>query len=437
MRMTTAVLHRLRTLMDIDESRFAADAVAFEKDTSTGDETAARISPAPLRRLLAERQRRGLDARPYWAAGYIDDMFLCAIGRVRGIAYMHNLWSIAEDWGLPIALDKSQYGQDMHIIGYRFLTRSNKFMLLPTKVHLLQHWIARLRALRGHKVEIAEFASLAGQLVWARTALPLAGKFIRRVFSLANRPERAVYQPAWLHHDLEAILDVLESDQGTMMIARPALPGISHPTSVAWSDACRETNGSVSGAGGFSPKGKGLLWSYKFSQYHKDHLAIHVLEAFAEVIGLALVAEATATDGPLDSPATCLQFCDNMSWVSSVTHGKPTDPRLREILQIRHDLEERYCLDARIAYVNTKVNIVAAAVSRDDLETAMEELRAHHWNTDEIRVVDLNAHPELGPPDLKLLLDRAVQLTLARERAAKASGRSPRKAKRGKRSKRR
>lgn len=348
-------------------------------------------------------------------------MILCAIGRVRGLALLNHLWTIAEDWHLPIALGKSQYGTDVTLIGYRFLTRSHRFMLTENKVHLLKKWFERLRALRGHRVEIAEFASLAGQLVWARAALPMSGRFIRRIFALANRPEKSVYQPKWLRFDLDSIEDALDADKGAMMITRAPLPSPSHPTSVAWSDACRELDGAFSGAGGFSPKGGGLLWWYQFKPKHVQTLPIHVLEAVAEVVNLAFVATATKDDNPKGGEADCVQFCDNMAWVAAVDRGKPTDPRLREVLQIRHDLQARHQLRAHIAYVNTHTNTVADLASRGEPKQALEELRRHGWDSANVRTIDLNANPELGPLDLDLLLDRAVQLTVgrAKDRARK------------------
>ena len=343
---------------------------------------------------------------------------------------LNTLWSICERWEIPIALGKGQLGQDVTIIGFRFLAgRSNRFKLTDNKVDLLKEWFTRLRGLRGSKVDTEEYASLAGTLVWARSALPLAGKFIRRMFALSNRPERANYQPGWFRHDLQCIEDVLEADRGARMIARPPPPSISHPTNIQWTDACREPGG-YSGMGGFSPKGGGLLWYYEFDQVHVDHLPIHCLEAVAEVCGLALVAGASATDAPPGSPATALNYCDNMSWVMSVEGNKPTDPRLREILQVRHAVQDRVGLTAHIDYVNTKVNTVADLVSRGDLELALEKLERHHWDRDSIRVVDLKASPEQGPPDLKLLLDRCVQLTRARDltrtnSTATSSGKAP------------
>ena len=412
--MTGAIRHRLAALTSLEEDRFAADAAAYELNPTEGNATAARASPKPLRDLIARRALLGLPSQATWVAGYIDDLILVSIGRVRGIALLNNLWTIASDWRMPIALGKSQYGSDVTVIGYRFLTRSNLFMLTDNKVHLLKRWCGRLRALRGCKVRIDEFASLAGQLVWARAALPMAGKFIRRLFSLANRPEVAVYQPAWLRHDLQCIEDVLDSDNGAMMIARPPPPTVTHPTNVAWSDACREDQGSFSGAGGFSPKGGGLLWTYRFSEHHRRHLPIHVLEAVAEVVNLGFVAQASCDDTAEDEPAVCLDYCDNMSWVSSVLGGKPTDPRLKEILQIRHYIQDRHNLTAHIAYVNTKVNEVADLASRGDPAGAVKHLREHGWDTNRLCQVDLNLNPELGPVDLELLLDRAVQLTQAR-----------------------
>jgi len=388
MRMTGALLHRLGVLTDVTEKRLAQDAEAFERDPSQGSAAAARASPKPLRDLLKRRELLGLSARATWTAGYIDDLILCSIGRVRGIALLHNLWSIAEAWNVPIAKGKAAFGSDTTIIGYRFLTRSNIFSLTANKVHLLKCWCKRLKALRGCKVTVKEFESLAGQLVWARAALPTSGKFIRRIFSLAARPEHSVYQPGWLRHDLQCIEDVLDQDRGAMMISRPPPPLISHPTNVAWSDACREPGGQFSGMGGFSPKGGGLLWSYKFSEHHLQHCPIHVLEAVGEVVNLGFVAQASCLDTEEGEAPVCLQYCDNMSWVASVTGGKPTDPRLREILQVRHAIQDRFNLTAHVHYVNTHVNTVADLVSRGDTEEAKQHLVEHGWNAERLRSIE-------------------------------------------------
>ena len=192
-----------------------------------------------------------------------------------------------------------------------------------------------------------------------------------RLMAEAARDAAAEEGPARLLRAEEAEPeDLLDADNGTAMITQPRVKQVSHPTNITWSDACREVDGNFSGAGGFSPKGGGFLWWYKFSDYHLQHLAIHVLEAAAEVVTLAFVAEGTRADAREGETAACLQFSDNMAWVTSVQGDKPTDPRLRDILQVRHDLQDRYQLDAQIAYVNTKVNVVADLVSRGDAAEA-------------------------------------------------------------------
>ena len=404
-RLTNIIVARLSTLMEEEERRFAAAADA-------GSAPGLLVSPKPLRELLARRRAELGDnsqARASWAAGYIDDLILGGIGVIRTIAMLNNLWTICKRWRIPIAPGKAAFGQRVTVIGYEFRTRSMQFKLTDNKVNLLRAWFRRLRERRGQKVEVKELSSLMGTLVWCRAAIPMSGQFLRRGFGLRALNRHTTHQPKWFRFDLDAIENLIGHTSGTTMrIPCPALPQLSRPDNISWTDACRETKrGSYSGAAGYNLRSR-VLWHYKFAQYHVDTLPIHVLEAVAEVLNLSV-------NGPLLRGEAALAFCDNMSWVTSLQFAKPSDRRLRTLLRMRQELETNFQVKVHSAYVNTKRNIVADEASRGRVDLALAELESAGWDLTTIRVIDLNRNPELGPPDLGALLDHlATETVIAR-----------------------
>ena len=324
------------------------------------------------------------------------------------VAMLNNLWKICDDWRIPVAEGKAVFRQRVTVIGYEFRTRTLRFKLTDNKVHLLRAWFRRLRERRGQRVEVKELSSLMGTLVWCRAALPLSGRFLMRGFGLAALKKWRIWQPRWLRFDLDAIEDLLSQDDGTpMRIPCPAPPRLSQPFNVSWTDACRETKpGAFSGMAGFSARTR-VLWHYKFSQEHVEHLPIHILEAVAEILNMGMMA-------PTLRGEAALAFCDNMSWVASLQYAKPSDPRLRTLFVLRHQLQDSFGLKVHSAYVNTKRNIVADEASRGDLSAALKHLKERGWDLNTINVIDLNQNPSKAPADLEALLDHLVKATVAR-----------------------
>ena len=163
---------------------------------------------------------------------------------------------------------------------------------------------------------------------------------------------------------------------------------------------------SPSAMGGFTTA-TGQLWKWTFDEQHVRHLPIHVLEAVGSVTALALAANTLKGQ-------TVVAYCDNNAWCKSVQGGAPKDPRLREILAIHHQICRQFDLTVHVKYVHTDTNLVADAASRHREDEALAELESKGWDRADVRSLDLNAHPELGPSDLTLLLDRMVQMTVAR-----------------------
>ena len=192
-----------------------------------------------------------------------------------------------------------------------------------------------------------------------------------------------------------------------MRISEESHPALTRPANASWTDACREsTEGSYSGAAGFSSR-TAILWVYKFPKKYVDVLPIHLLEAVAELVNLAMT-------GPAIAGESAVAWCDNTSWVQSVRHAKPKDQRLRHLLAVRQNLEKRFNTTVHSAYVNTKRNVVADLASRGDVEEAFAELGRSGWPRDQVRFIDLNKNPELGPPDMVQLLDTLRRETLAK-----------------------
>ena len=197
----------------------------------------------------------------------------------------------------------------------------------------------------------------------------------------------------------------MNETNGVAMIRTPPPPDNISPAQVLWTDAAREIS-EPSAMGGFTTA-TGQLWKLTFDEQHVRHLPIHVLEAVGSVTALALAANSLRGQ-------SVLVYCDNQAWVESVRGGSPKDPRLREILAVQNQICKQYDLKVHIKYVHTDTNIVADAASRHRMDEAIAELAGKGWAPEDISVLDLNAQPERGPGDLALLLDRMVQITVAR-----------------------
>ena len=403
-RMSNTVLYRLKIEMAEEEERWAKDAEAWEKGEG-GSKFAALMSPAPLRELVAKRRELvgKQAAAPYFVEAYIDDVIMCGLGKARTLAMLTLFYGICNRWRIPVAEGKSSFGTECEVIGYLFKLKSGVFSLTPNKLHLLRAWFRRLRGLRGRKVETKEIASLVGTLNWCRTACPQSGRFLRRMFGLANSKRRSVYQRKWMQFDLDQLEDMLAEYDGTALIREPRPPIPIQPDCMLWSDASREPGGDVPSAMGGVIPATGVVWKYDFSKRQTEVLPIHLLEGIGSIVGLAMAAET------LRGKAV-MAWCDNQSWVKSVQRAKPKDPCLRELLAIQDELARRHELTVLSEYVHTDVNTVSDKASRGDVPGAVAELVARGWSEDQITVIDLNETPALGPPDLELLFKRIIQI---------------------------
>ena len=316
---------------------------------------------------------------------------------------LNLLYGICDRWRIPVADGKGSFGTECEVIGYLFRLKSGVFSLTENKRHLLRAWFRRLRGLRGRKIETKEIASLVGTLVWCRTAVPQSGKFLRRMFGLANSKRRKVFQRKWMQFDLDQLEDMIAEDEGTAMIRDPSPPVPIAPQCMLWSDASREPGSDTPSEMGGFVAATGVLWKYTFSKRQTEILPIHLLEGIGSITGLAMSAETYRGKA-------VLAWCDNQSWVKSVQRASPKDPCLRELLAVQDELARRHQLTVLSKYVHTDVNVVSDKASRGDLAGARAELAKNGWSEDKLTVIDLNAEPEKGPADLELLFDRIIQL---------------------------
>lgn len=415
-RFTNSVLYQLQKEMCEEEARWARDAEAYERDPSTGSAFAALMSPPALRELVHMRSEcLGVDpygtnnaaALPFFVEGYIDDIIIAGLGKMRTMVILSHLWAICDRWNIPVAEGKGSFGTKCEVIGYLFSMKARTFSLTDNKRHLLAAWFRRLRGLRGRTIETKELASLAGTLVWCRSAIPQSGHFLRRMFGLSNVKRRRIYQPKWLQFDLDQLEDVFAEDDGVHLIQTAPPPATVEPRHMLWSDASRELKGNTKSAMGGLIPAAGVVWKYTFSQHQVEELPIHVLEGIGSITGLAMAAE-SARSQPV------LAWCDNQSWTKSVQRGAPKDPCLRELMAVQNRLCENYQLQLFSDYVPTDINTVADAASRDDMEGAIQHLRDKGWGKDQITVLDLNLNPEAAPHDLELLFERMIQLQKAK-----------------------
>jgi hypothetical protein len=406
-RFTNAVLDETQTRLREEDRRLEEHAVLYEEGLEGGHAFAALLAPPSLRELVATRRnlRGDEQASLYFLDGYIDDVIMAAPGQARTLLMLNTLWSVCDQFNVKLAPDKASFGTRCTVLGFDFKLKSNLFSLTDNRHHLFAAWFRRLRGLRGRRVARAELRALAGSLVWARPALPGSGHFYRRLFGLLNAPTRTLIQPPWLEFDLDQLEDILNETEGEDMIrSPPPVPSIS-PAQMLWTDAAREQN-QPSAMGGFTTA-TGQLWKWTFDDQHVRHLPIHVLEAIGSVTALALAANTLRGQ-------SLVVYCDNQAWVKSVQRGTPADPRLKEILAVHNQICREYDLTVHLMYVHTDTNIVADAASRHRTEEAISELESKGWAREDVRVLDLNTQPHLGPSDLSLLLDRMVQITVAR-----------------------
>jgi len=423
-----AVTTFLRHAMGLREAQWQRDA---NWGGDTGFEVARDICPRHLVDIFRSRERLGEGQNiGFFISGYVDDLINGTLGTARLVALTDSIVSMSERWKLPTAGGKYQAGSLCLAIGFKIALRSAELQHTLNRRDLLDKWIRRLREASNRRevVSKTEIQAFTGTWAWAARTIPGSEAYLRRMHKLPFRKDKVGNHLYRLLIDKASDLDLLrlgellEGSSGVSLLIRERVPVISNPLNLSWTDASREPSGVFSGMGGCDLR-VGILWVYQFSQRQIDELPIHILEAIADLVGLALGTGALTGE-------ELLRFCDNKAVVDTVTYEKPSDQGMADFLRLRQELERPKDLTAHSRYVNTHANTVADAPSRGQLGEAVAELNRKGWGN-RIRVIDLRKESNRAPPDLEKLFEHFIRVEQLKRVARRASGEGGRIVRRG------
>lgn len=416
---TNAVTTFLRHEMGTREEEWRRDA-NWEADS--GHRIARDICPRQLVDILRSRDRLGEGQNiASFISGYVDDLINGLLGPARGVALADTLLSMARRWQLPTAEEKGQLGSAAKAIGFQFALRAVELQHTRNRRDLLDRWTTRLKgaSTRQEWVSKAEIQSFTGTWSWAAQTIPGSEPYLRRIHGLPFRKDKFgkyYYQlliDKATNLDLLRLRDLLRESSGVTVMIRERVPVITNPLNLSWTDASREASDAFSGMGGFDLR-VGLLWVYQFDQRQTDELPIHILEAIADLVGLALGTYALINE-------ELLRFCDNKAVVDTISYGKPSDPGMADFLRLRQELERPRNLTAHSRHVTTEANTVADAPSRGQIKEAIAELNRKGWGN-YIHVVDLRKEPNRAPPDLDALFEHFISVERHKRALRRATG---------------
>lgn len=389
----------LRSRMEWDvPAKFGSDGAG--EGEKVGAETRAGVASDDSRRRAHEQ------ARPFWAAQYIDDFTALQLGRARAMRSLLTFWRIVEGIGFPVAEGKTAVGASVELLGFELYLNEGVLRVTDDKHRLYLDWLDR--AIGSDFMEVSELKSLMGTIEFGLVTVQGGRAHMTRAYRLLHSPApfdrvggRAgrKLSPEVLT-DFKALRELFATTTGAAMIDDFAPFKPTSACHVGFTDACREqAYGSYSGMGGWHVL-TGRYWYYQLSEEEKC-LPIHITEQLAQLIQLTLNAEAL-------QDSSYIEFIDNAAVVSVSRSDGARDARMAELLLVRRAILLKYGIEVQTRWISSKENRQADQISRDAVDEFVTEARAARIPLG--AGLNLRDHPDLIP-DLQWLIQRMIQLT--------------------------
>ena len=285
----------------------------------------------------------------------------------------------------------------------------------PEKLEQYDSWCRRLEDVRKADIERVELLSFTGTINFARFGLIHPRAHLGPLYRAgaanfrSSDQQRIPLLPSFRRH-IRSIRQefALTGGSATLDVNAPA----ESWEPIMWADSCRNpTRLDVwSGMGGFCAD-TCIWWFYRFSEEEILELPIHVTEMWASNVNLAvngIEMRSTSFGDATDSDA---------SHHVIRAHGAQ-DPRLHDLILMRHASCLQYDIDPHNKWISTDDNVLADPISHGDFGTFKS--RATALGYDHLRCVDIR--------NSNLLNDMAVvsaHLIAQTRRMCDPSGRDP------------
>ena len=282
---------------------------------------------------------------------YLDDFLIVGEHETEecGI-HLTMLLTIFDYLDIPVAVEKTE-GPTTRLIflGIELDTEEMTLRLPEKKLRKLQTLIAEWLGRKSCRKR--DLQSLAGKLQHACKVVRPGRTFLRRVFSLlkgTSKKHHHIRLGEAFRSDLLWWHTFLASWNGVAMMPSPPARGMEVST---------DASGSVGCGAWWSPHWLQRKWC---QGGHVADLPITQKEVLPVVLGCAVW-------GPRWFGARVTVHCDNEAAVTVLNSGYSQDPQIMHMLRCLFFIKAHFQIELRVAHIRGAVNVVADAISRDNL----------------------------------------------------------------------
>ena len=323
---------------------------------------AANLCPLSYRQWKQER-RSSIHEEPelssaHFSEAYLDDELAFFLGALRALMFMLIYCRVLRLFGLEPSIGKLKIGDGLTLLGVDFFLQDGVCLPSEDKLRLYEAWTTRIMALAESKTRLItkeELESFNGSVNFGAFAIADARIHLRHFFKLATakfspnlrRKGLCPLHPSSISH-AEAIRSLFRSSNGLAFLEKK-MEG-SDDLVEGWTDA-NHRFGDYCGMGGYVEKLR-VWWYYEFDDQEVLRLLkVHILEMLADVVQIALV-------GTLARGCRYRGWIDNQSSMFAIRGQNSRDPKLMELLYVRHAILRREAVRPEAsAYVASEDNI--------------------------------------------------------------------------------
>lgn len=212
------------------------------------------------------------------------------------------------------------------------------------------------------------------QIAWSITALRIA---VKRGFAPMN---------SFWKEELQWWLGLLQHWNRVALMVEPdwLVPAVANELS-PFSDA----SGSEAEGGAGAVFGS-LAWAFLFTKEELRWLPICDLEGLVCILWIWMLCQRCPERL---SGFRFEAWCDNQTFVDCVNAHKSPVPSLDFLLKQLHSLQAQYSFDLRLVYVESKKNVAADALSREEWGVFYDFMRTVGYEKSDIVWLDVQASP--------------------------------------------
>ena len=373
---TNAMDMLARQRFEVWDSDICCQAEAWEAQPLGPAPLACKLAPLAYRswrQLRIDRLAHDGGGPVLFNAGYIDDEMAFLLGTLRAIVFLVVYWEVLELFGLPPAEGKATVGDGFPLLGVSFFLSEGVVLVTEKKLKLYSEWSLRLEDPRKTTVERLELQAYTGTINFSRFGLlhprlHLGPLYRASAGSYRLKRSDAVPLTASLRRHVKSIREEFELSGG---VGALDMHRDDHDLKATmFSDSCRDKEHLElwSGMGGFCTT-TCIWWFYRFSHEETLSLPIHVTEMWAANINLAV--NALELRGTIFGDAV-----DNEAAVHVIQGHGARDPRLHDLVLMRHWISLQHDLSPVTSWIASEDNDLADPISHGRFEVFLQRAAA-------------------------------------------------------------